>query len=279
MAKTIEQWQQLIIDQLAANNIQVSGSRTSIRRLWTYVFAYCTWALEQLFDLHKQDVTDQIANMKPHSLRWYRTKSMLFQFGYPLIEDTDQYDNTLLTPEQIEASKIIKYCAVNEAANESRLIIKIATEDNNGVLAPIEENELVSFKQYLADVKDAGNTITVTNYLPDILDLETIIYYDPLLIAADGTNILDGLKPVDIAINKHLKELPFNGVLILASLVDSLQNVPGVEIPHIVKASSSWINPTTGGYGAPQVIGVYKIPESGYFKVTDFSKITYVPYG
>lgn len=279
MAKTIEQWQQLIIDQLAANNIQVSGSRTSIRRLWTFVFAYCTWALEQLFDLHKQDVTDQIANMKPHSLRWYRTKSMLFQYGYALIDDSDQYDNSLLTPEQVEASKIIKYCAVNEAANESRLIIKIATEDNNGVLSPIEPDQLVSFHQYLAEIKDAGNTITVTNYLPDILDLEMIIYYDPLLIASDGTGILDGLKPVEIAINAHLKELPFNGVLILASLVDSLQKVAGVEIPHIVKASSSWINPTSGGYGALQPIAVYKIPESGYFKVNDFSKITYVPYG
>lgn len=279
MAKTLEQWQQLIIDQLAANNIQVSGSRTSIRRLWTFVFAFCTVTLEQLFDLHKQDVTDQIANMKPHSLKWYRTKSMLFQYGYPLIEDSDQYDNSGLTEEQITDSKIIKYCAVNEAANESRLIIKIATEGNDGVLSPILPEQLVSFKQYLSEVKDAGNTITVTNYLPDLLDLEMVIYYDPLIIGADGTGLLDGLKPVEIAINAHLKDLPFNGVLILASLVDALQKVEGIEIPHLVKVMSCWINPLSGGYLPFQTIDVFKIPESGYFKVNDFSKITYQPYG
>lgn len=279
MAKTLEQWQQLIIDQLAANNIQVSGSRTSIRRLWTFVFAFCTVTLEQLFDLHKQDVTDQIANMKPHSLKWYRTKSMLFQYGYPLVEDSDQYDNTGLTDEQIEVSKIIKYCAVNEATNESRLIIKIATEDNDGVLSPILPEQLVSFKQYLSEVKDAGNSITVTNYLPDLLDLEMVIYYDPLIIGADGTGLLDGLKPVEMAINAHLKDLPFNGVLILASLVDALQMVEGIEIPHLVKAMSCWINPASGGYLPFQTIEVFKIPESGYFKVNNFSKITYQPYG
>jgi hypothetical protein len=50
-----------------------------------------------------------------------------------LIADTDQFDNTGYTPEQIEASKIIKYAAVTESDAESRLIIKVATENADEV--------------------------------------------------------------------------------------------------------------------------------------------------
>lgn len=254
-------------------------SKVSLENILIDIISFSTWVLEKLFDQHAEEVSDQIANLKPHSLRWYRTKARAFQFGYGLIEDSDQYDNTGLTDEQINASQIIKYCAVNEAVNESRLIIKIATEDANNNLAPINAEQLTAFKEYLIEVKDAGNTITVTNYLPDLLYLNMIIYYDPLIFAPDGSLLLDGTRPVELAINTFLKNLPFNGVLQLVKLIDALQQVDGVEIPHLVSASSSWINPTSGGYGNAEVINVYKIPESGYFKPNNFSNITYQPYG
>lgn len=254
-------------------------SKVSFEKMLIDVMAFTTWTLESIFDVHAQEVSDQIANLKPHSLRWYRSKARAFQFGYGLIEDSDQYDNTGLTDEQINASQIIKYCAVNEAVNESRLIIKIATEDANNNLEPINAEQLTAFKEYLSEVKDAGNTITVTNYLPDLLYLNMVIYYDPLIFAPDGSLLLDGTRPVELAINTFLTNLPFNGVLQLVKLVDALQQVEGVEIPHLVSASSSWINPTSGGYGNAEVINVYKIPESGYFKPNNFSNITYQPYG
>jgi hypothetical protein len=253
-------------------------SKVSLENILIDIISFSSWSLEQLFDLHKKDVTDQIANMKPHSLRWYRSKSKAFQFGYPLITDTDEYDNSTLTDAEIIASNIIKYCAVNEAVNESRLIVKIATENAEGLLAPIKPEELVSFKQYMSEVKDAGLTISVTNYLPDILSLEMKIYYDPLILSLYGSKLTDGSRPVEIAINNFLKELPFNGVLQLTSLVEALKKIEGVQIPHIVEASSSWINPATGTYGMAMPIEVFKIPESGYFKVNDFSKLTYLPY-
>lgn len=253
-------------------------SKVSFEKILIDVMAFITWTLESLFDVHANNVSDTIANLKPHSLRWYRSKAKAFRFGYGLIEDSDQYDNSGLTDEQISASQIIKYCAVNEAVNESRLIIKIATEDSDGNLEPINSEQLTAFKEYLSEVKDAGNTITVTNYLPDLLYLTMVIYYDPLIFAPDGTLLIDGSRPVEKAINTFLKNLPFNGVLQLVKLVDALQQVEGVEIPHVVSASSAWINPTSGGYNPPVAIGVYKIPESGYFKPNDFSNITYQPY-
>lgn len=277
MAKTIEQWQQLIIDQLAANQITVSGSRTGVRRLWTFVFAFCAWTLDVLFDIHKSEVENVIAQLKPHTLRWYRNKAIAFQYGIPLLPDSDKYDNTGMSDEQLEESKIIKYAAVAEAQDQSRLIIKIATEADEK-LQPLSHAQRNSFAYYISEIKDAGVKISIINYLPDRLYISMEIYYDPLILDGQGNSIIDGGRPVEKAVKQYMKELPFNGELIIAHLVDKLQKTPGVKIPHITGVQTCWIDGETGDYGAIQSVGVKKIPESGYFEVADFQNITYIPY-
>lgn len=280
MARTIDEINQGMVTAIE-NDERLAGltstSKVAIWRLMVYVVAVAVWTLEKLFDLHKAEVDATVRDLKPHSLRWYRVKSLGFQYGYPLVTDSDVYDNTALTDEQVAVSRVIKYCAVGEASGEARLVVKIATEAG-GELSPIAPEVLESFKHYMAEIKDAGVPITVINYLPDRLYLTITVYYDPLVLNADGTNIIDGTKPVDDAIKAYLKELPFNGTLVLAYLVDRLQAIPGVVIPHIASAASSWINPVLGDYGTITPINVYKVPESGYFTVVTFDNITYQPY-
>ncbi|ROI09801.1 nucleotidyltransferase [Chryseobacterium sp. H3056] len=253
-----------------------STSKTAIWRLWLYIMAYCAWVLETIFDEHKAEVSNILAQLKPHTTRWYRNKALDFQFGFALIQDTDIFDNTEKTEEQIETSKIIKYAAVTEAVSESRLIIKIATEVN-GKLAPIQPGEKAAFDAYVAEYKDAGVRVTVINYLPDILQLRLKIYYDPLLLTADGFSILNpSRKPVDEALKEFMKELPFDGELILASLIDKLQKTEGVKIPHLVNAATKWIDSDGNAYGNFENISVSQIPVSGYFEIEDFLNIEYI---
>ena len=73
-----------------------------------------------------------------------------------------------------------------------------------------------------------------------------------------------------------MKELPFNGELIIQNLVDKLQQVPGVKIAHVLNVESSWIDPEVNDYGEPQPIDVKRIAVSGYYKVVDFENVTYV---
>ncbi|MFC0344060.1 nucleotidyltransferase [Epilithonimonas hispanica] len=259
-------------------NALSSTSKVAIWRLWLWIFAYGSFILETIFDTHKAEVSEALTQLKPHTLRWYRNKVLQFQFCFDLIEDSDVFDNGSATDEEIEASKIIKYSAVTESTTESRLIVKIATEDANGVLAPIPDEVYPSFSAYMEEIKDAGVKITVINYLPDILRLQMQIYYDPLLLTADGVYIRTGRKPVEDALNEFMKELPFNGELILASLVDKLQVTEGVKIPHLVNAQSKWIGAGGISYGNFENIAVKKIPTSGYFQIENFDNITYVAY-
>ncbi len=253
-----------------------STSKTAIWRLWLYIVAYAVRALEILFDAHKAEVYDALLQLKPHTARWYRNKALAFQYGFDLYVDTDVFNNQDFTQEQIDNSKIIKYAAVTEATIESRLIIKIATENANQELSPISETHKESFDAYIDEIRDAGVKVTIINYLPDILRLHIKIYYDPLVLTSSGVSILSGKKPVEIALKEFMKELPFNGELLLSALVDKLQQTEGVRIPHLVSASSSWIDAEGADYGSFENISVKKIPVSGYFKIENFNNIEYI---
>lgn len=281
MARKIEEIQQSI---LFAKNTEkaldelTTTSKTGIWQLWIYIVSVAIWTLETLFDKHKAEVNDALAQLKPHSPRWYRNKALAFQDGFALIEDSDifkpDYFNAatgkwiLATEEEIKNSKIIKYSAVTEAELESRLIIKIATEKDKE-LSPISNDKKKNFEKYIDEIKDAGVRITVVNYEPDILKLQLKIYRNPLVLDENGTLIIagGGGNPVKEAIRQYMKDLPFNGELILAHLVDKLQNIGGVEIPHIMAASTRWIDSESGVYGDFTGVDVKKIPSSGYFKV------------
>lgn len=245
-----------------------SPSKAAIWRLMFYIVAYAHYIHEQIFNTHQQEIEVKLSNEKVQKLLWYREKAKAFQYGFPLLQDKDLFDNTGKTPEQIEASKIIKYAAVSEAVvdRKSILILKIATEIN-GKLSPITPAQYESFSAYAYDYRGAGIDITVINYLPDILKLKLTIYRDAKIINDQGYNILQGNKPVEDAINEYMKELPFNGELMLNKLIDKLQQVPGVIDPWLYTADSKWLDPKTGGYGNYEPIQISKIPESGYFEV------------
>jgi hypothetical protein len=207
------------------------------------------------------------------------TETKRFQYGFDLYPDTDIFVIEGYTEEHIAASKIIKYAAVTESQTESRLIIKVATEDVSGNLAPISTAQEESIIEFFKEAGDAGVKITIINYLPDILRLTLKIYYDALVLTSSGVAITGanaGKKPVEIALQEFMRELPFNGELILASLVDKLQKTEGVKIPHLVNAASSWIDATGTAYATFENIAVKKIPVSGYFKIENFNNIEYI---
>ena len=279
MARTPDIIQNTLLAE-KANKPELEGltstSKTAIWRLFVYIMAVAIYAFEIILDKHYSDVTQKLTEEKAHTARWYRTKALAFQFGFDLIFDTDEFNNTGYTTEQIDDSKIIKYAAVVESENDSRLIVKIAGE-TDGELNRLNEQQVTSFKSYMLDhVRDAGVKITVINYEADKLFLNLQINYDPLVLSSNGQHLNNANYPVVDAIKAYMKELPFNGELVLAHLVDKLQQVEGVLIPTIMNASTSWIDENTNSYGDPIGIAVKAIPVSGYFKVESFENINYV---
>lgn len=277
MARTIQEIQTLILQAKAqepALNELNSTSKVAIWRLWVYIIAVAIWSLEKLFDQHRADIDKRLAELKPHTARWYRSKALAFQYGFDLLPDSDTFNNQGHTEEAIEASKIVKYSAVIESKNEGRLIVKIAGEQGEQ-LHPITDAQKQAFEAYLQEIKDAGVRLSVVNYQPDVLHLQMKIVYDPLVLDSNGQSIIHATKPVETAIKDYLKRLPFNGELVLAHLIDALQQAEGVKIPHLVLAQSKNIT-SSGEYGAFETIEINKIPTAGYFTIDNFNDITYV---
>ena len=288
MARTKNEIKQQITDAFIRNEHIISAygidtsksfeeqfSLVSFENTVFEIFAIILFLFEKIFDEHKKEVSEALSQQKPHTARWYRNKALAFQYGFDLITDTDKFNNQGFTEDQISASKIVKFSAVTEADTESRLIVKIATEQG-GELQPISLGQKASFDAYINEIRDAGVKITTINYLPDILKLQIKIYRDPLVLNENGQSILTGEKPVEKAIKEYFKKLPFNGELVLAHLVDTLQKVEGVRIPHIILAESKWIDASVNNYGSFQPIEVKTIPVSGYFKIENFDNISYV---
>lgn len=253
-------------------------SLVSIENILIEIVALAHFIHESFFDKHDKEVKEMLNNEKAGGLPWYRTMALRFQFGFNLKGDTDKFDNGTATAEQIEASKIIKYSAVNEVSdnNGSRVIIKIAGEENGVLTNFTDETQVEAIVNYFKRIKIAGTTLTIINYRADKLYLTMQIKRDALVLNESGMSILNGGYPVNDALKEFMKELDFNGELRLSALVDKIQAVQGVIDATLFSAQSAWINPNVGDYGDPQPISISKIAESGYFEIVNFDNINYV---
>lgn len=230
-------------------------SKVSIESILFYVVAVAIWTLEVLFDTHKAELTDLIAEKKPHRLKWYRDKTLNFQYGRDLITDSDLYDNTDETDEQIALERVVKYAAAVEQAGV--VIVKVATEVD-GERGPLDMDQEEALTAYLKEIKDAGVKLALVNEQANAFTATLDIYYDPMVLNASLNSLANGGNPVREAIDDFIANLPFNGEYRNAALVDRLQSVPGVVIPELHASAID---------GA--AILAKANPASGYMKVYD----------
>jgi hypothetical protein len=252
-----------------------SNSMFAIFRLFTFIIASAIWIFESFLDQHTLEIDYKLANQKSGTKSWYRTMALRFQYGFKLVPDKDYFDNGNDTAETIALSKIIKYAAVNESEDESRLIIKIAGEVGGVLTDFTDPAQVEAIENYFKEVKYPGK-ITIINYKPDKLYLTLRIKRDVLVLTDTGMNKRYANYPIIEALQEFMKELPFDGDLKLSALVDKVQKVLGVLDATLIEAKSTWIDPTQDGYGVPQPIFTNKVAESGYFEIVTFDNITYV---
>lgn len=250
-------------------------SKVSLESLIFDIVAVAIFLFEKILDQHKTEIDAAIYEQKSGTARWYRNMALAFQYGFDLTVDTDKFDNLGFTQDQIDDSKIIKYCSVKESLESNRLTVKVAGESGD-LLVPLEGDAQASFEEYLKEIKYAGVKIVVVNNPADQLQLDMAIYRDPLVLDENGTSILLGTNPVELAVKSYMKALPFNGELVLNDLIEKLRAVDGVNNAHIVNATSSYYDTVTADYGNYAPINVKTIPVSGYFEIMNFDTVSYV---
>jgi len=199
-----------------------SSSKVAIWRLLLWVVAVATWIHEGLWYVFKTEVQELIDRERPHTLRWYAEQSKLWQYGDSLEWIDGQYQYSTY-----DASKqIVKYCSTAESAG---VVLIKAAKEVAGVATKLTTAEKTSFENFWKKFKDAGVFINIISEDPDLVRIGFKIYYNPLVLTSTGVLIADGsTKPVEVAIESYLANLPWDGILRNSSVVDAVQQAAGV---------------------------------------------------
>lgn len=247
-----------------------SNTKVAIWRLFLWIFAYGLHIIDTLFDFHKKEITDIMNQKIPGTIQWLRSEVMKFQYGYNLTWINGKYQY----PIEDNNAKIIKYCSVIQAGNQVR--IKVAKEVN-GNPAPLNTDEYNALSNYIELIKFAGTNSILTSTSPDKLKLYMLIKYNPLLLDNQGKLLSNpSIKPVENAINNYIKNLTFDGKLVVNSMIDAIQSAEGVVDVKITSIEANY-----GNLPYQQIIDEYKT-NAGYIQIDpNFplnQTISYIPY-
>jgi hypothetical protein len=207
-------------------------SKLSVESIFFYIIASAIHVVELLFDTLKSDVDAALDKRLTHNKQWYVNQAKAFQYGYELNENTGSYD-TIDT-----AAQIVTNAAVSE--NAGVVTLKTAVTAGEG-LGALSDTQLALFKIYMGLIKDCGVRLNIVTGPGDDLVLIMDIWYDPLVLDSEGKLLTDNsIEPAREAISSFIKSLPFNGVFVPTSLVDSLQVVNGIKVPVILSCQTRY---------------------------------------
>jgi hypothetical protein len=257
MARSIETIYSLIIAEKEAHSeldSLNSTSATAIWRLWAWITAAVLFTVESMHDLFRIEIETTLQTLKPGTLPWYQSIILAFQYG-----DALTWSNLKYIYQVIDPSKwVIKQCSVTEG--NRGLVIKVAGEAD-GELVELSTEQETALSAYIGRIKYAGTKVSLVNSPANKLKIVAEVYYDPLILKADGTDITGSDKPVETAIQEYLRNLPFNGRLKRTAIEAAILAVDGVNDVKITSLEHKY------GSGSYNSIEVSWIPESGYFKI------------
>ena len=243
-------------------------SKVSWESIQYYIVAVAVCFLEKMFDADKADIATQIAEKKPHRLKWYINKALAYQHGCELVEDEDYYDNTGLTDAQILEFKVVKYAAAVEKGGVVYLKVAGANKVQLTSGKPGETSDQeAGLIAYFKEVKDGGVKLTIINRPAEHFKASLIVYYNPMVLNSAGLTTT-GTEPVRDAVNAFISSLPFNGEYRNEALIDVLQVIPGVEIPQLIIAQ------TSEDGNVFTTVDAYVVPDSGYYKIYNTDPVT-----
>ena len=174
----------------------------------------------------------------------------IFQYGDPLLwnDETREYYYAEVTTD----NQIIDRVAVVDEAGLST--IKVAKAGP----AKLAEDELNAFTAFVRLIQPIGSNIDIISQDADVIHLPMTVVYDPIIPRVDV------VENVELAVNKYLASLSFNGTFYTIALQDFIQEVEGVidVVPGDFKAAPAQLDPTL-----EDPFDRKYLPQSGYIDI------------
>ena len=200
-----------------------SNSKVAVWRLFFWVVAFCIHLHEVVWDFFKIEIESILANKEPGTTGWMVSKSLEFQYGDDLEWINNKFQYAIID----ESKQIIKVAAGSEG--EGIVILKVAKISGDEYVK-LESGELDAYSAYIELIKYAGVRVTKISENADEAKIAYQVFYNPLILNSDGSLISDPtIFPVLTAVNTYLKNLPFDGILVLSDLTQIIKGVVGVK--------------------------------------------------
>lgn len=202
--------------ELAAAN---SVSKRSIWGLLLFVQATAINVLEQLMDLFYANVAATVALSAPSTPQWLQAQILKFQYSATVPQVIQLINFVPAYPIVDPTLLLISRCSVTTTAISNAVFIKVAKLSPPVVLL---SPEIAALQSYVNTIGVAGINYTVTSANPDNLFVQAAIYYQGAYVAVIQANVI-------AAITTFLAGLPFNGVVKVSDVENTIRNVPGVN--------------------------------------------------
>ncbi len=250
MARTINEIEQQIIDNLLERRPDLSSSKVAEWRLWSYVVAVSIHAFEVILDLFRSEIDSQTA-IAPGTIRWYREMCFRFQNGYKPVFDPETA--TLKYETEDPDARIIKVVSIVEG--EKWITAKVAKTDENGKIVPLSDVERKNFSDFLETIAMGGIQVSVVSTNADTIRYDLEVYYDPSI--SSGI-VQENIKQV---LENFKTEQSFDAVFYSQRLVNAVMSAEGV-----VTVNTRKIEHKTSIDADFETIDVMVELEAGYFE-------------
>jgi hypothetical protein len=245
-----------------------SGSKVAKWRLWLWIVAVASWAIENISDNRVSMISAIVNGQRPHTLLWYEAQTANWQFGYDLewIDD-DHWGYSSAD----NSAKIV--AAVSAQENDmGDIVIKVAKLDGSN-LVPLEEIEVEGLVQYWAKWKDAGVKVIIVTASADEILLEATVVRNRLVLSEDGTLLRDSsVNSLSIALQEYMDSVPFNQVIRITDIEAAAKSAEGINdfVATLVQIKASGETEWT-------TVDREVIPSSGFAQINyDESTFTYI---
>lgn len=201
-----------------------SFSSVSLESIMFFIVAACCHVLEVVFEEYVKVVDEKVSMAVVASVPWYYKMAKVFQYGDSLVlnEDTQQYGYATID----ESKQVVKYAAVRDRGTSVQILV---SGEKDGKPVALSNSVLTVFKEYMNRVKVAGVVLNISSKESDKLSISATISVDPLVIDENGVKLSDGTKPIEEAIENHLKDIQYGGTFNKTKLISAILSVDGVE--------------------------------------------------
>ncbi|MDR1370948.1 MAG: hypothetical protein LBJ72_12625 [Dysgonamonadaceae bacterium] len=199
-------------------------SPVSIEAQYADIVANAIYNHEYLVNERANEIELQIAAEYPFSIAWYYAKSLSFQLGDALTFDEKTYKFSY--PTINPAKQIIKYVAVRQLIIDNLTKLRVyVTKSNKQAL---NASELLAFKSFISQIGAAGTHFEFVSQVPNNLELNYTVSYDPQILNYSGERLSGGGKPVDEAAISYLNNIKYGGSFNRTRNVDAIQLADGI---------------------------------------------------